>query len=180
MSEQKFSGKFETNWTRQFWTCRETEALFKRLFFYTFFFFFWHVRTQKHMGWKIPGLPKSWVFFPQFSGSSWGPESKINERDSPFWLVVFLPSLTELWCVPRDSLACNYTSPLNSRNQGLGNDLGQTEPSPWLFNVSLFYGYWMLGFEWFIDRWFFSLNFDSIVLKYFFSFTNAIFFLPVK
>lgn len=95
-----------------------------------FFFFtqvFWHVMTQKHMGWKIPDLPKSWVFSTQsrFSGSSWGPESKINKRNSPFWLVVFLPSLMELWCVPRDSLPHNYPSTLNSRNRGLGKDLAK-------------------------------------------------------
>lgn len=70
--------------------------------------------TQKHMGWKIPDLTKLWVFSPQSRFSGWGPESKINQRDSPFWLVVFLPSLTELWCVPKDNLPCNYPSPLNS------------------------------------------------------------------
>lgn len=84
----------------------------KHSFKWIFFFLtqvFWHVMTQKHMGWKIPGLPKSWVFSTQsrFSGSFWGPESKINKRNSAFWLVVFLPSLMELWCVPRDSLPHN-------------------------------------------------------------------------
>lgn len=28
-----------------------------------------------------------------------------------------------------------------------------------------FYGYWMMVFEWFISRWFFNLNSESIALK---------------
>lgn len=45
------------------------------------------------MGWKIPDLPRPWVFSvdSRYSGSSRGLQSKISKRGNTFWLVHSLP-----------------------------------------------------------------------------------------
>lgn len=99
------------------------------------------------MGWKIPDMPRPWVFSTdsRFSGSSRGPERKMSKRGSPFLLDVFsLPCLKDLQWVLKDNLLWTYPLPLKCRDRDRAD---QTEPSPYMFVVNLFYGYGMLVVE---------------------------------
>lgn len=132
--------------------------------------------TQKHMGWKIPDLPKSWAFSPQsrFSGSSWGPENKINQRHTLFaWLLFSLPSLSRgVYQGTAFHIITHQLSIPETKNQG----------KTWA-KLTLRHGCSVSAFFMVTECWFlmvhqqvvFHLNSESIALIYFF-YTDTIFF----